>query len=196
VAEGLDARPMKKDKQVLLNVANEADGPALQVETVPIDSISADPANVRRHPARNLDAIKASLRRFGQQRPILVDGSGIVRAGNGTLEAAKALGWREIAIVQTGLTGSEATAYAIADNRMAELAEWDEVALSETLRALQLEDFPVEAAGFTDDEVDQLLGQLGDGALPADVEGKEYDESIADEVEYCECPACGHRWPR
>jgi len=40
-----------------------------------------------------LEQIKASLRRFGQQKPIVVDATNVVRAGNGTLAAAKALGW-------------------------------------------------------------------------------------------------------
>jgi ParB-like chromosome segregation protein Spo0J len=138
----------------------------VKIESVPIDSIHPDPANVRRHPDRNLDAIKASLARFGQQRPIVVDAKGIVRAGNGTLAAAKALGMDTVQIVRTGLQGSEATAYAIADNRSAELAEWDDTALAETLRSLQSEDFDLAAAGFTDDEVDKLvasLNQPGDG---------------------------------
>jgi len=58
--------------------------------------LSLDPANVRKHDRRNLDAIKASLRKFGQQKPIVVDTKGIVLAGNGTLTAAKELGWSEI----------------------------------------------------------------------------------------------------
>lgn len=132
------------------------------LESVPLATLHADPANVRRHPERNLDAIKASLARFGQQKPIVVDASGIVRAGNGTLEAARALGWNEVAIVRTPLKGSEATAYAIADNRTADLAEWDDVSLAETLRALQSEDFDLNAVGFTDEEVDELLAGAPD----------------------------------
>ena len=68
---------------------------------VPIDSLTADPANVRRHPDNNLDAIKASLKRFGQQKPIVVDSADIIRAGNGTWAAAKALGWKNIWIIKT-----------------------------------------------------------------------------------------------
>src|SRR4051812_9327443 len=89
----------------------------MNIEDVEISSLSPDPANVRRHSERNLETIKASLRRFGQQKPIVVDGSGIVRAGNGTLAAAIALGWTHIKIVRSNLAGSEATAYGIADNR-------------------------------------------------------------------------------
>ena len=142
---------------------------AMQVEWVPIDSVHADPANVRRHPERNLASIKASLARFGQQKPVVVDGQGIVRAGNGTLEAARALGWKEIAIVRSGLKGTEATAYAIADNRTAELAEWDEPALAEQLRSLQSEDFELAATGFDGSEVDTMLGRLASDLTNDDV---------------------------
>jgi ParB-like chromosome segregation protein Spo0J len=118
----------------------------VKAESVPIDSVHPDPANVRRHPERNIAGIKASLARFGQQRPILVDASGIIRAGNGTHAAARELGWESISIVRTTLKGSEATAYAIADNRTAELAEWDDTALADTLRALQSEDSDLGAS--------------------------------------------------
>jgi DNA modification methylase len=130
----------------------------MKAELVPIDSISLDPANLRRHPERNLSSIVASLKRFGQQRPILVDAAGIVRAGNGTLMAAKQLGYKEIEIVRSVLEGSEATAYAIADNRTAELAEWDDDALAETLSALQIEDEELfEATGFDAKELDAMV---------------------------------------
>jgi ParB-like chromosome segregation protein Spo0J len=130
----------------------------MNVETVKIDSLTFDPANVRKHDEKNLAAIKASLNRFGQQKPIVVDANGVVRAGNGTLAAAKALGWKEIRIVRSSLAGSEATAYAIADNRSAELAEWDDDVLSQTLAALQIEDEDLAlATGFDAKEIDALL---------------------------------------
>ncbi len=140
------------------------------LEKVAITKISADPGNVRKHGARNLEAIKASLRRFGQQKPIVVDANNVVRAGNGTLAAATELGWKEIAIVRTQLTEADAVAYAIADNRTAELAEWDEQALSEQLAVMDagLQD----AAGFADGELAKMLGDLeemaeGEGAAQA-----------------------------
>jgi DNA modification methylase len=130
----------------------------MKSELVAIDSLSLDPANVRRHPEKNLQAIIASLRRFGQQKPIVVDPKGIVIAGNGTLQAAKQLGYKEIAVVRSPLSGSEATAYAIADNRTAELAEWDDDSLSEQLAALQIEDEELAlATGFDEKEIDALL---------------------------------------
>lgn len=105
----------------------------MTIESIAIESLNPDPANARRHPDRNLDAIKSSLARFGQQKPIVIDANNIVRAGNGTLIAAKALGWTHLNIVRTQLASVEATAFAIADNRTAELAEWDAEILAAAL---------------------------------------------------------------
>ena len=131
----------------------------MKLETVGIETLSPDPANVRKHGQRNMDAIKASLRRFGQQKPIVVDAKGIVLAGNGTLAAARELDWREIQIVRTDLSGSQATAFGIADNRSAELAEWDEK-LADVLASLKAEDFPLEDIGFDLDELEALKPEI------------------------------------
>ena len=58
----------------------------MNLETVTIESLKLDPNNARKHSKRNLDAIKASLEKFGQRKPIFVH-NGVVIAGNGTLEA-------------------------------------------------------------------------------------------------------------
>lgn len=123
----------------------------LNVLRVPIDKLHPDPSNVRKHGEKNLTAIKASLLRFGQQKPIVIDAKHIVRAGNGTLEAAKTLGWSHIDCVQSDLVGSELTAFAIADNRTAELAEWDDDALAKQLLALEDEGFGLDNMGFDAD---------------------------------------------
>ena len=131
----------------------------MKIETIAVADLSLDPSNVRKHSRRNLDAIKASLRKFGQQKPIVVDAKGIVLAGNGTLTAAKELGWTEIQATRTELAGVEATAFAIADNRTAELAEWDEDGLAKVLESLKVEDADLLAAtGYDDAEVDKMVG--------------------------------------
>jgi hypothetical protein len=57
---------------------------------VPCDSLTLDPANARRHPAKNLEAVRASLRVYGQRKPLVVNRrTSAVEAGNGTLEAAQ-----------------------------------------------------------------------------------------------------------
>jgi ParB-like chromosome segregation protein Spo0J len=138
---------------------------AMKYETVKVADLSNDPANARKHGEKNIATIVASLRRFGQQKPIVVDSSGVVRAGNGTLEAARQLGWDTIEIQRTELTSSDAIAYAIADNRTSELAEWDDDILAAQLQGLLTEDEELlDAAGFDEDELAALLDELtGDG---------------------------------
>lgn len=118
----------------------------MKVERVAIERLSTTKGNARTHDKRNLDAIAASLSQFGQQKPIVVDRDGTVVAGNGTLEAAKALGWKTIAIVRTKLNGNQATGYALADNRTAELADWDFETLADQIRSLVDEDFDPKAS--------------------------------------------------
>ena len=108
----------------------------MEVETRPLSELHLDPANARGHDTRNLDAIQASLARFGQQKPVVVTPEGVVIAGNGTVEAARALGWTEVSVAVTELSGADRAAYAIADNRTAELAAWDDDVLSATIKGL------------------------------------------------------------
>lgn len=136
----------------------------MKIETVPIDSIELDPANLRLHPERNVASIKGSLKRFGQQKPIVVDPRGIVIAGNGVLEAARSLGWKVIDITRTTLKDAEAIAFSIADNRIGELSNWDEPALAGVLEALAKEDGSLlEAVGYDEGELAALVdGCRGD----------------------------------
>jgi len=117
--------------------------------TVPISSLTLDPSNARKHSEVNLRAIANSLRRFGQRKPIVVQGSTVL-AGNGTIEAAKSIGWTEIVIVRVPdeWDSDTAKAYALADNRSAELAEWDEVVLAQQLMELQDEGWDIADIGF------------------------------------------------
>ncbi len=134
----------------------------MNIEHLPIASLSPDPANARKHGDRNLEQITASLRRFGQQKPIVVDATNVVRAGNGTLAAARALGWETIAAVRSDLAGADLSAYAIADNRTAELAEWDAEMLAATLA-----DPAVGDVGFTAAELDEIVSVPSDEPPPS-----------------------------
>jgi ParB-like chromosome segregation protein Spo0J len=160
----------------------------LEVERVEVSTLLNDPANVRKHNERNLESIKASLARFGQQKPIVVGRDGVVIAGNGTLAAARSLGWSMIDIVRSHLTGAEATAYAIADNRTAELAEWDEESLAQQLAALQIEDEELLAAtGFDAKELESLVTP---DFNPVGID----QQSRLDEKAKIQCPECGHEF--
>jgi DNA modification methylase len=137
--------------------AKTPSGVDMGIVDIPCAELHNDPANVRKHGEQNLAAIKASLARFGQQKPIVVNQDGVVIAGNGTLMAARALGWQTIKAVRTNLAGSEATAFAIADNRTAELAEWDDAALQQQLAAIAIDDEELLAAtGFDEKELAKL----------------------------------------
>jgi hypothetical protein len=146
--------------------------PTLTVERVPISSLEPDPENARKHSQRNLDAIAKSLDRFGQRRPLVVWGDRII-AGNGTAEAARFLGWDEIDItrVPQDWTQEQARAYALADNRTAEMAEWDGQELLSALESLDGE--LLAASGFSQEDLDDLEKVWG---LPPDL------DSLADEI--------------
>jgi ParB-like chromosome segregation protein Spo0J len=140
----------------------------MKLISLPIDQLFFDPANARKHGSRNLDAIKASLKKFGQQKPIVVDPNNTVLAGNGTLRAAYELGWAHIQCVRSSLKAGEAMAYAVADNRTAELAEWDLERLAKTLNAVEAESAAGGGAqlwstGFDRAELAGLVSRLGLG---------------------------------
>lgn len=126
-----------------------------------LEALTPDPANARRHSRRNLDAIKASLARWGQRKPVVVDAAGKILAGNGTLEAARELGWTELWVAPCELEGVEATAYAIADNRTGELATWDGEGLAKTLDGIRRVDAEAfGSSGFGEKEFGQMVPAL------------------------------------
>lgn len=134
--------------------------PPVRLERRKTADLELDPHNARKHPARNLAAIKASLARWGQQRPIVISEQGKVWAGNGVVLAARELGIEDLAVAVTTLEGSEAVAYAIADNRIAELATWNDDVLGPSLRDLAEQGIDPETLGFTRGQLDQVLNNL------------------------------------
>lgn len=129
--------------------------PPLEQLAVKIDSLVPDPDNARVHPERNMGAIEESLRTYGQVKPIVVRKSNrVVVAGNGTLEAAKSLGWKKIAAVFVDLTDAEAAGYGLADNRTAELAKWDFEVVARLDKLIHSQGLPL--TGWSDDELEVL----------------------------------------
>lgn len=157
----------------------------LKALCVPVDSLHLDPANLRAE--HDLEAIKASLREFGQLKAIVTNRSGKVIAGNGTLQAAIDIGAKQIARVRMSSSQIKQLAFAIADNRTSELSAWAgelDVAV-DSLRD-SLPDL-VESL-----RLDDLLESLGLSATfepePIDAQGK------LDELKQIECPECGHEF--
>lgn len=122
----------------------------LRIVKVNIDSLKLDPDNARKHSDKNIDSIVGSLKKFGQRKPIVVTGANIVIAGNGTLQAAKKLGWSQIVVsyVPPDWSFEQARAYALADNRTAELGEWDNDKLAMQLIELDSVGWELDDVGF------------------------------------------------
>ena len=141
---------------------------SMKAVEIAVKALRLDPENVRVHDARNRKAIADSLEKFGQQRPIVVDGENTVLAGNGTVLAAQALGWTKIKAVRTELTGAAARAYALADNRAAELATWDFEHLGPDLLELRSDGVDLDALGWTEDELATMSPRSEDWTPPTE----------------------------
>jgi ParB-like chromosome segregation protein Spo0J len=168
---------------------------SLRPLAVPIEEVHEDPANANMHDERNLRAIMGSLARYGQRKPVVVNrNGGVCEAGNGTLEAARRLGWSHIAAVFVEDDAATHAGYSIADNRTGELSYFDTEALAVLLQSVAEDEEDLFAStGFADADLQLMIE--GVMALPEDVEFPEYDESVADDVDMLECPECGHRFP-
>lgn len=129
--------------------------PGLKALAVSIAKLIPDPNNAREHPERNMRAIMLSLAQFGQAKPLVVRKTdNVVIAGNGTLEAAKLLGWTKIAANVVDYSSADAIGLGLADNRTAELAKWNFETVARLDKLLQeAEQCPV---GWTSDELEVL----------------------------------------
>lgn len=138
-------------------------GGQLEITQRPIDELTLDPDNARKHSKAHIKAIAHSIKSFGYNMPILVDRHSKVVAGHGRLLALKHLGATEVPTIQLGhLTPEKARGYALADNKLTDLSTWDEKKLAEhfkVLVALDL-DFDIEATGFSMGEIDLSIEGL------------------------------------
>jgi site-specific DNA-methyltransferase (adenine-specific) len=122
----------------------------MKLENLRIADLTPDPQNARQHDDKNLKAIMGSLKEFGQRKPIVITEAGTIVAGNGTVEAAKRLGWLDIEVVRvpSDWTDAQVKAFAIADNRTAELANWNQEVLTSQLLELEAEGWELAEFGF------------------------------------------------
>jgi hypothetical protein len=96
------------------------------VQLVPIEEIHASDRNPRRIPERAVQVVAESLRTFGWQQPIVIDGAGEIIAGHTRRLAALSLGLTKVPAVRAeGLTPEQVRAYRIADNRSGDFSSWD-----------------------------------------------------------------------
>jgi ParB-like chromosome segregation protein Spo0J len=140
-------------------------GGKVEIKSVPISNLVFDPNNARKHSSKNLKAIANSLEKFGQRKPVVVH-NGVIIAGNGTVEAARMLDWTEITITEVPANWDidTAKAFAIADNRTAELAEWDTPVLVEQLLEMENDGWDLKDFGFDDGIMESLQKDIDDAA--------------------------------
>lgn len=148
----------------------------MTVIEVPINDLSPDPANVRTHTDGQIDKLVASLKRWGQTLPLLVDTNNVVRIGNARLDAIRRLGWATVKIVRLDLSPSEWTALAIADNRLHDESSFDRDALAAVLASLRAEDVDLAVAtGFTPNDLDRLVAEMNGTGVANDPDAQWVD---------------------
>lgn len=114
--------------------------------------------NARVHSARQIEQIAESIRTFGWVGPIVVDGKGMVLSGHGRLQAAVRLGMPRVPTIPVKhLTPAQQRAFMLADNRLAELAEWNEDVLAAELKEIFEFDMDVEVTGFDAFDFEQIM---------------------------------------
>lgn len=119
--------------------------------------------NPRTHDERNVAAIAASIRKFGQVEPLLVErGTLTLIAGHGRLEGLRAAGVETADVLEVDVHGLEADDLALRLNRTAELAGWERGELAELVRDLEASGEDLVDIGFLDDEVSELVKSLDD----------------------------------
>jgi DNA modification methylase len=133
----------------------------MHVELRNINDIKPYPHNPRRN-EHAVDAVAGSIQAFGFRQPLVVDEEGMIIVGDTRWKAAKKLGLDVVPVhVAVGLTPAQCKAYRIADNKSAELADWNDSLLVLELVDLQKVDFDLDLLGFSAQELNQLLDIQG-----------------------------------
>jgi ParB-like chromosome segregation protein Spo0J len=146
-----------------------------QIEYLSSAALKPARRNARTHSRKQIRQIAASIERFGFTNPVLIDERAIILAGHGRVEAAKLLGLPTVPCMRLeNMSEADKRAYALADNKLALNAGWDDELLAMELQDLLAADlgFDVGITGFTIAEVDRLIDGLapvedGDPALDA-----------------------------
>ncbi|TCS71998.1 DNA modification methylase [Sulfuritortus calidifontis] len=149
---------------------------AERIEHWPIDKLLPYVRNARQHSEEQIARIAASIAEFGFVNPILTGADGVLVAGHGRLAAARKLGLATVPVVVLDhLTPTQRRALVLADNRLAELATWDDALLRIELEALQDDGFDLDLTGFDADALAELLADE-----EPQIEGRTEDDAAPD----------------
>ncbi len=145
----------------------------MNIQMTPVSQLVPYAGNARTHSDEQIAQIAASISEFRFTNPILTGADNVIIAGHGRLLAAQQLGMDTVpVIVLDHLSEAQRRALVIADNKLAENAGWDEDLLRTELAALVDMDFDLDLMGFSDEELDDLLGDL-DGSALGETEGED-----------------------
>jgi DNA modification methylase len=157
----------------------------MHVELWPIERIRPYVNNPRIN-HRAVEAVAASIGAFGFRQVISVDENGVIIAGHSRYLAALLLGLKKVPVnVARELTEAQVKAYRIADNKIGELAEWDDERLRQELADLKKLDFDLDPLGFSLDELGVLLDDLNPGLVDPDDIPAPPDEPITPPGDLC-----------
>lgn len=150
-----------------------------ELQSVDISKIKPYEKNAKIHNQNQLDKLQESIKEFGFLSPCLIDQDFNLIAGHGRVEAAKALGLKEVpCIFVENLTDIQRKAYILADNRLGELAEWDMELVEDELKDLYQEGFKIDLTGF---ELDIDLKGFNE---PSEEEPDEFEDIEKQEKHY------------
>lgn len=154
----------------------------LEVVSVNINDLVEDDRNPRTHDKKNLAAIKASLEKFGQVEPLVVQRSTKkVIGGNGRLSVMKKLGWQTVDVVFVDVDETKAMQLSIALNRTSELAGWDKEVLASMLSDLKDLEVSLDSLGFDNESLDKVFVSAHERSMlgiTSDPEGNVYTSKI------------------
>lgn len=129
-----------------------------QVEVVATSSLTPNPRNARTHSHKQVRQLAANIQRFGFLVPLVVDDDNLIAAGHGRWEAAKQLGLLKVPCIRAKfLSETDRSAFALAENRLAELSSWDPEILSDELELLFEAEFDISTIGFSTADLDFAL---------------------------------------
>lgn len=135
----------------------------MDVLTVPIDSIRPHPRNYRKHPDEQLEHIRASLRQYGQYRPVVTSSDSYILCGEGVWTGCKAEGWETVEVNPMPFPHDDPRAekLLVLDNEVSRLAEDDDKTLAALLASIQQTDEQgLSGTGYDDAGLDKLIGEL------------------------------------
>lgn len=138
------------------------DLPKLSIEPLPLSEIVRNKDNARQHSPKQIEQLAQSIRKFTFLAPVIVDDDNLLLCGHARVEAAQQAGMTTVPAIRVGhLNEIQKRAFMIADNRLAELASWDEALLKRELQFLSEcdIDFDFSAIGFETPEIDIALNE-------------------------------------